>query len=303
MFTQEIKRKKVKFNDFIKLPPVHCQRDEQFRMRPIAKLFRNEFQPTGLEIAVAVYPSGKIVILNGNTRKEMWKLEENADIRPEWVYLTYYHVKDDDEAKQLYLTFDSDKAVEKTTHKIQGAYRTNGMKFNTPKLQKASGLVKPLQYAAVNNPDITSPQNLGEVVPYFKEALYKLDEIGKCHKLDVTQFCAVIMMLTLYGTENTRLNKGIDNLINGYSEGNSKTGEDGIGFIIREWHTHNYLGDKGTDGKRLPQQLDFVLWCFEKWMNKEKITRFRGPSIVIGKQGCRLSVYDTFWNYKGDSDS
>lgn len=288
----------MSYSEFSKLEPVFCQRNEQLRKRTTSKLLKKRFLPTTLEVALARYPDGDLVILNGNTRQAIWK--DGLLPKPPKIFATIYDVKNDDDAKALYNTFDSSAAVETTKHKLQGVFRTNNLSFDSPKIQKGS-IVKPLQYASADNPDIQDPKNFFEVVPYFKDELLALDKFG-CSKLDVTLICAILMLLKFHGTTNDRLNKGIRNLIKGYNEGKDEYGYDGVGFIIKEWEAGHYLGEKGTDGKSLPKQLDFVLWSFEKWMNRERIQKFKGPSDDVGK-GKRSNVYETFWDYLRQGDN
>ena len=105
------------------------------------------------------------------------------------------------------------------------------------------------------------------------------------------------MMLKRHGTKNERLLEGLEQL-NARRKGpqDPKTGTDGITRILEEWDTNRLFEHKGTDGTSMPRQQDFLICCFEKWMEKENIN-YRKPSEGrrTGK-GRRKNAYDTFWD-------
>jgi len=287
---------------FFDLPPVFCQRQTNYRAPKIKKLLKERYFDSHLDVAVFEYPDGTRVKGNGNTRDVCWKdFKEDGlyEHIPSHVNATIYSVADNDEAKALYYTFDSDESVEKTADKITGVYRALGITFNNDKIAKGN-VAKSLEYASATRPSNSVNSRNPDwfaIVGDFKDELVAFDAIGPKKIYDATLTCASLMMLKRHGTKNKLLLAGLKQL-NEKVKGaqHPKLGTDGITKILEEWTTHTLFEDKQTSGVAFPKQLDFVLWCFEKWMNKENAIRFRKPSGKLNKgRGCRRDAYETFW--------
>lgn len=288
-------------DDFFTLLAVFCQRQTDFRKPKTKKLLKKKYFQTHLDVAIFEYPDGRRVRGNGNTRAVCWEefgQEGLENLIPSHVNATIYPVKDDDEAKKLYYTFDSDLSVEKTPDKITGVFRALGMSFNTRRFAKG-GIGKSLEYCSSGrNSNPSSSRNLDHfaVIEDFKDELSTLDKINLKKHFDANIICAALMMLKLHGTANPRLLAGLDQL-NDRRKGSQdpKTGTDGITKILEEWGTNKIFEQKGTDGISMPRQQDFLLWCFEKWMRDEKVGNYRRPSQGRSGKGCRKNAYETFW--------
>jgi hypothetical protein len=289
-------------DNFFNLEPVFCQRQTNYRAPKIKRLLKKQHFQSHLDVAVFEYPDGTRVKGNGNTRDVCWKdFKEDGlyEYIPSHVNATIYFVANDDEAKALYYTFDSDDSVEKTADKITGVYRALNLTFNNDKIAKGN-TGKALEYASAtrrsNSVNSRNPDWFA-IVEDFKDELTAFDAIGPKKIYDATLTCASLMMLKRHGTKNKLLLTGLKQL-NDKSKGaqHPKFGTDGITKILEEWTTHALFEDKQTSGVAFPKQLDFVLWCFEKWMNKTNAIRFRKPTGKLNKgRGCRRDVYETFW--------
>jgi len=301
------KIEKMPIDEFMALPPVFCQRQTDYRAPKIKKLLKKRFFPSHLDVAVFEYPCGARVKGNGNTRDVCWKeFKEDGDyhIIPSHVKATIYQVSNDDEARDLYYTFDSDDSVEKAPDKITGVYRALGLSFNTAKIAKGN-IGKSLQYCSDGrDSNSTSSRSLDwfEVIKDFKDELTTLDKLRPKKHFDANIICAALMMLKRHGTTNPRLIKGLKQL-NDKRKGaqDPKDGTDGITKILEEWDVNKIFEHKGTDGISMPRQQDFLICCFEKWMADEKVIIYRRPSeckpgsAQRGK-GRRKNAYETFWD-------
>lgn len=293
----------MKTDLFLSLHPVFCQRQTDFRKTKTKKLLKDKFYPTHLDVAIFEYPCGKRVRGNGNTRAVCWGEfidEELERLVPQSVNATIYLVKNDDEARELYYTFDSDQSVEKSPDKITGVFRALDITFNTAKIAKGN-IGKSLEFCSngrESNSLSSRKLDWFAIIEDFKDELQTLDKIKPKKHFDANIICAALMMLKRHGTGNSRLLFGLEQL-NAKRKGvqDPKSGTDGVTKILEEWDVNKIFEHKGTDGISMPRQQDFLLYCFEKWMEEESVKAFRRPSEGgrSGK-GRRKNTYDTFWD-------
>ena len=301
---------KVEFmpiDDFLSLPPVFCQRQTDFRKPKTKNLLKKRFFQTHLDVAVFVYPNGKKVRGNGNTRAVCWhefKAEKCEHLVPENVIATFYPVQDDDDAKALYYTFDSDQSVEKAPDKITGVFRALNVSFNTAKIAKGN-IGKSLQFCSAgreSNSIASRGLDWFAIIEDFREELLTLDKIRPKKHFDANIICAALMMLKRHGVTNRRLLSGLQQL-NARRKGaqDPRSATDGVTKILEEWDTNKIFEHKGTDGISMPRQQDFLLYCFEKWMDEENVKTYRRPSEgrTTGK-GRRKNAYEAFWDNDED---
>lgn len=296
--------KQIKIDDFLNISPVWCQREVGFRKSKTKKLLTKMFYESHLDVAVFVYPDGTQVCGNGNTRAQCWRemIDEGGDSLtyvPSHVNVTYYDVSDDEYAKRLYYTFDSDASVEKSPDKITGTFRNVGLSFNTAKLAK--GLFgKSIAYASLgreSNPNNTRAMDYFEIVKDFKDELVALDSIGMRKHWDSGMICAALMMFKRHGTNNIRLISGLSQFNEERKNGSSrKSGADGITSILEEYDSKRLFEQRGTDGITFPRVLDFLIFCLEKHMeNPNKHFNYRRPSESTGR-GRRQNCFENFWD-------
>ena len=112
---------KMAITTFLKTPEVFCQRNTANRVARTAKRLSTNPLPTHLSVVIGEYPSGKRVILDGNTRRLAWDLEIAK--RPDYVIASIYEIKDDADARNLYESLDSPDAVEKAEDKVYSAMK------------------------------------------------------------------------------------------------------------------------------------------------------------------------------------
>lgn len=290
-----ITREKMSIGDFFKYDEVRMNRNSEARAGKIAKeLARNPFIPTGLEVAIVEYPNGVRKILNGNTRKAVWmNYDEYGVPAPNYVLATIYKVTNEKEVEQLYYSFDSSVAVETSKHKIQGYYKVLGLAFNDPKL--ASGmLTKAFQavthnYVTEDGEQFSHKTNPLNVIAEFRDELLQLDKFGVTGIKNQAILASILMTMKKYGTKSPRIKQLVFNIKNGLTEVNGVHGADGCHYINYELNKKDYLGDAWgkTDGISLPQNMNYILYCMERYMEDSLIKR-----IKFGKE----TPYDNFWN-------
>lgn len=290
-----ITREKMLTADFFKYDEVRMNRNSEARASKIAKeLSRTPFIPSGLEVALVQYQDGTRKILNGNTRKWVWMNYSDYGVAaPSHVYATIYNVTDEREVESLYYSFDSSVAVETSKHKIQGYYKVLGLAFRDAKL--ASGmLTKALQaithnYVTEDGDQFSYKTNPLNVIAEFRDELLELDKLGTTGIKNQAVLAGILMTMKKYGTKSPRIKKLVFNIKNGLTEVNGVHGADGCHYINFELNKRDYLGDMWgkTDGNSLPQNMNYILYCMERYMEDSLIKR-----IKFGKD----TPYDNFWN-------
>jgi hypothetical protein len=301
--------------EFSALEPIPIQRDVTPRLKRIARLLKEKGPlPIHWKVQVVEYPDASIQRVNGSTRTVIWNSPTYKGPIPSHLSVTVYKVADYEEAKAIYYALDSQDAVEKTKDKITGYYRDLGLSFNTKKI--ASGqLVKPLEYASQGRPtqcDVSGDPvarryvDCYEAVRDYQDELLALDKIGfsgSNKAFNATTITAMIMALKTYGSTNARLITGLTQLKD-QAKGPSSPqgGTDGMTKILEECLERKQFPDGlFTDAVNLPRQLDFFLWCIEKYMDKATVKQYRRPSEkgTIGR-GARANRYHTWWD--GDDE-
>jgi hypothetical protein len=269
-------------------------------------------QPTQHQVDIFRYPNGEQVIANGNTRSWVWKELMKGKMEhqvPDKVFATIYDVKNKKEAEDLYYTMDSQSSVEKTNDIITGIYRKLGF-LNTLVNQKIKRgyIIKSLEFAAKNKPYFdkdeyrhNKPAAFGKIVLDFKDEILTLDAINPKYAgsaFDTHITCAALMALNRYATDpvkTQRLISGLQNISNDDRGPVSKSkGADGITFLLMEYDKKKIFQKRPTDDVSMPEILDFVLYCLEKWIDGANIKKYAKPSPEKGK-GCRKSIWETYW--------
>ena len=263
-----VKQQLIDTKTFVSYPPVFCQRNEALHATRIKKYIRNSDHPTLLEVALFVYPDGKVVIGNGNTRKHIWvNSDAFKSTVPSQVRATYYSVADDEDARNLYYTFDNDAAVEKGADRFQGAFRAGGIKMSFEPLAKgggASGYKAALRGTGVCDTDSVA------VVKYLKDELPVLDTLqwaqtSSFRGFRPAFFAASIMLLKKHGVKNKRLINGLNKMVS--NSGGAAHSTDPIDKILYTWHTggdSNVPDVKSNSSSALDNQLDYILYCFDR---------------------------------------
>lgn len=88
--------------------------------------------PAHLKVNMARLPDGRKYKLDGHTRSFMW--QSGAVEAPPMLSVDVWNCRTLEDAKGLYSTFDSKKAVESAADQIFGAKREHGIKYESPLL-------------------------------------------------------------------------------------------------------------------------------------------------------------------------
>ncbi len=282
--------------EFLKIPTFSENRAVVKRSRNIAKILSNPKTQTqthfNVDIVTYIDKTGEEItqVVNGNTRKYIWQ-NKMAPV-PTHLIATKYNVKDEQEAKVLYDSFDSDLSVEKNPAKVTGQYRKLGLEgaFNNNTLANGN-IVKALEAATMYDPNVSDFKNVAETVSYFADELLVLDEYMT--PLFKGQHIALaLILLKRYTIKNSHLLKGLKHLGHrGCYKNDIDTGEkDGVFYLWTEWDAKKVVPE-GNDGTSFPIQLDFMLYCMTIWMDKEFVTK-RGYT----KCESRKRTYVNYWN-------
>ena len=279
--------KKMPTTDFIKLDEVFCQRNTQARVHRTAKRLKENPLPTHEAVVLGRYPNEKLVVLDGNTRALAWKL--GLAPMPAYVNATIYRVKDDDEARKLYESLDSEDAVERSSDKVWSAMQiVYGEAFDyfhstvitkgklTSALRHALRFVKDgrKQRGNVNwKKDIS---NIVDALNYFKWEIVKLDHFmqndnGYHNRTTQAQNMVILLLLKKYGLNNQRLNSGIRRWVeNDHTPvETSATGNkiDMITWMVKHLMQDTaYAYSRGSGQEHMNIQLDYHLAFLEGWM-------------------------------------
>lgn len=291
---QGITFEEIPFDEFVKIPPVHCQRDESLRVNKLRRVVRKSTVPTILEVRVGEYPDGSRVLLDGNTRRALWKSGDKGVVAPEFVRATVYSLTDKKYAEELYYSFDNQGSAKNGAEIITGYYRKLHMSFDTPKLQRGS-IGKSVKFALRGHPTI--PNDMFTQIAYLKDELIILDRIG-CNNFNAAYIAAALMMLKLYG-DNQKLASGLHKLNEQVQLGQRHPDgtDDPLKRIVDAFNGVADLGDrvKGNNNN-LPEQIGFTLYCLEKYMNNQRIGKNKVKSNVIER------TYETFWSWLDDEE-
>ena len=232
---------------------------------------------------------------NGNTRR-LW-YAENSDYTPKTKTLiaTVHEVTSGEEYELLYDCYDSDDSVEKSAEKIQGVLGFMGVNINSTKAKSgAFGSALSMAYGDWN-------ASAKDRISTFKSEIELIDKVGMFSPEDKdlsfqAMYAMSLIVAKLYGTPEKSKERMISGLqfLSSAKQDDMQYGDqkwDGLTAICFEVFNpgkKNWipLGDLGaTKGSAQAPQLDFFLYCFEKYMMSQKIDKTKGfkPSIWKGK--------------------
>ena len=289
-------REIIKTSDFINLPEVHCQRNTSKRIRKVVNMLKDKPSVRQIEVAVAEYPDGKRVILDGNTRAQAWKHYSNQVQVPDAVLATVYSIQNDAEAVLLYQTFDSPDAVENSKDKYYSALRivwgddyvNNSIaskRFEKGTIATAvkyairfcldGGTGKKVRY---NSKDINQQVRY---LTYYTNELMILDKLiakGEANHwqgLNQANFTVALLVLKKYGAVNRKAVRALEKLLSAdimsdkvYSSQANRV--DPITWLNRNASSHSWYGQffqgSTTQADHMEQRLDLTLWIIDRYM-------------------------------------
>ena len=271
---------------FLELPEVFCQRDTEMRVRK-SKLRLGSLMPEHAVVTVAVltkedeldgikYPAGSVWRVDGNSRSELWK-QGQTDSIPEQVYVIKYRFDTLERIQECYWTFDSIDATESTGEAFYGILKTLGYVPYTSKVKKGS-IQTALAFAHKNfyvEQDFSAKvkRELQEMTSRFLPEIKSFDKVV-CQNMDSWDqalVCLALYALRKYGSENERAMEGLQRIDTKYSISAIGVEVDGISKIVEEWKKPKDQRQipSGTKWSDFGQQIDFLTYCFDKWMNNE----------------------------------
>lgn len=283
--------------EYLSLDAVPMQRDTESRAKKhkTDKMLK-KLSPVHLDVSLVqlmkdseyygvLYKKNTRFIVNGNTRKFYW---ENGltDFIPEYVSAVVYYVDSMEEVRQIYNTYDSPDATEKTQEKfygiLSGVYKYQPVFSKVQKgeiltsLYYACHLLDPAKYS------ITDKTPKEELLRFFigeyLEEIKVFDKLAKLPKQwDAALSCAALMILKRYGNEPRAidfLKKVEDRVID-----TSQVQQDGVTHVSVEWDKRGGIKfpvrRAAIDSKPggLPQTVPYILYWCEKYIADKKQTQ------------------------------
>ena len=293
---------------------IEINRDETRRLKKVN--FLRTHIPSHDEISLFIIPKPFTIELekgeslrvepgvelsNGNTRREFYT--QNPECLPSTdLVANVYYIRTAEEYKKMYYSYDSQDSVEATSDKIQGALSLLNVNV-TSTVAKGGNYATALKIAYGD-----SKANALTLVSSFKKEIELLDKVGMFSPQDKslsfqTMYALGLVAAKYWGEPNSsyeRMVSGLQSLATFRSDDANWSGSnwDGITAICREVS----MGDKGwipegllkkTNYAAIAPQMDFMLYCFEKYMTSQKLDKTRGfkPAFWEGKYGEILSQF------------
>lgn len=280
------------------LPTIPINRDEKRRIHKMRKILQN-WLPTHDEIAIfrvtkdievtveegekVPVPAG-LYLGNGNTRREYYSQYPDEAPTTDLV-ATVYDVSSEKEFTKFYYSYDSTDSAESGAQKIQGAIRLLGMNVSST-VAKNGGFRSALDIAHPN-----PKASVIEKVSYFKDEIQLLDRVGIFSHMDkdlkFQAMYAMCLMAAKYwnspSDQYDRMVAGLQNLASAKPDEMNNGGDrwDGLHCIqvqyfteMRNWVEKGFL--RKTSFATIKPQMDFLLYCFELYMLKQKINKSKG---------------------------
>jgi len=238
-----------------------------------------------------------IYLGNGNTRRLWYTENSNYTPKTKTLIATVHEVTSGEEYELLYDCYDSDDSVEKSAEKIQGVLSFMGVNVNSTKAKSgAFGSALSMAYGDWK-------ASAKDRISTFKSEIELIDKVGMFDPEDKNLLFQAMLAMSLivaklYGTpekSKERMISGLQFLASAKDGGVYGTlGDqkwDGLTAICYEVFNpgkKNWIpdGDLGaTKGSSQAPQLDFFLYCFEKYMMSQKIDKTKGfkPANWKGK--------------------
>lgn len=278
----------IPIDEFLQIPTIRNNREVNARKARIAKILRKKAMLEHLKVIIAEYPDGSREIMNGNTRKAIWI--EGLSEKPDYVIAQITYYRNRKEARKEYYAIDSQDSVENASDKFTGAFRILNMTLRSKKLKKGA-LTNPVKdfLAVWPNGDIPkSPKGENNffilATKLLRNEIIELDSILESlnrpdrKSMSQANFMTVsLLFLKKYGTNNERLKEGIRKLFSGYmswpEDGRNTDGISHINFELRN-DLSTWL-PKGATRTGTREQYDFIISCFQKWMDNSNMSNAR----------------------------
>ena len=275
-------------------------RDERRRLKKVGKLLKvhNQTHDTialfvvRLTIKITTKDGDKYVIEpgvylgNGNTRRLWYSKNPNQIPKTKFLNAICHEVTTGKQYEDLYDSYDSDDAVEKSAEKIQGALIFMGVKVNSTRAKSGSfGSALSMAYGDWK-------ASAKDRVSNFKSEIELVDKVGMFNPSDGNfKFQTMYAMALIVARFWNEPNKVKDRMISGLqwlakiefdTLDSSPQSWDGLTAIAYEvFHPGRKgwipMGDlASTKVASIDPQLDFFLYCFEKYMENRKLDKSKG---------------------------
>lgn len=290
-----VKTEWITIQEFFEIADCPFQRDTESRVEHSLR-YLSKFRDEHLDIHVAEltcdvkyknqnYFSGFICILNGHTRREVWKRKLSNKI-PSHVRITKYFFDSIEEIKNSYDTFDSSESVEHKSDKIFGILKRIFGFTATNKKIKDGRFISALNISNhYYNPNRFSQstlfaEDLVDQIENYIEEIKAFDSIAKNPKnWDQALIASALMSLKRYGTKNERLLEGLKRI-------DSQTREippdskflDGITHLNEEWMKPKEKRKivRGNNWDQLRISVSYTLYWIKQWMENKKLEKYGG---------------------------
>ena len=251
----------------------------------------------------AHFVKGQYYVLNGNTRQHIWSTHYNGELInnkltsisiPKEVIFNLYEFSDPYDAINTYYTIDSDDAVEKQPEKITGVFRAlNLLNRLESKKIKSGGISTALNFACPYNGSgityrVSKVTDLLEQVKELEHEIVGFDKLQCIGKGSLKmQTCVGIALLSGKAMElDNRWIKAITVLGSNddteYSDIDILSTDDPLDWINYGNHSNPFKSNiKNSMDSALPyklgqvndrqRSLDYLSFCWLKYINKEKI--------------------------------
>jgi hypothetical protein len=309
-------------NHFLKLQSVHCQRFVEPRIKKLSKILSEKILPTHLEVSVVqvhftddYYVKNLFYSINGNTRKELWRINENLQPSTH-LYATIYHAYSELEVEQIYRSIDSFNSVETKKHQIGGLCRANNVKPESKKI-KNGNLVTGLRRAYIcctgidtyiQTSNYSELENKKEFI-YFLEEIKSLDKWVSSFQKDAYKskkfsqgsiIAAYLILGKKYGVTNPKFIEMFDALVNEKVTKHDGFGgvNDGVSIIWKDIYQKNYPTGNWTKSSDsyAPIIIGQFLYCLEAYMKDELLTirNYQSTKGIVMKDEQAAAYYKSY---------
>jgi hypothetical protein len=227
-------------------------------------------------------------MVDGHTRREdiIHSLKKGENNYPDFVPVTVYEIDNFKEYKDIYYSFDSVDASERTNEKIAGACRALDLTLmSTTGRSGGFGTALDIAYPGDRKDDILVK------VAYFKDEIVDLDAIGLFNPKENAfksqcLMAAGLMALKYYSkpdSSKARIVGGLSRLANAKKTTLDHGGKDWYGLDLIEYE---FLSEPGkwipkelhrkTNYSAVEPQMNFFWYCLENYMIKNAISKDGG---------------------------
>jgi|TARA_R110000822_G_scaffold309726_1_gene440005 hypothetical protein len=301
---KNIKTKNITWDEFLKYENCPVQRNHIKRAEDKkTRIKLGELQSQHLCIATAelikesydpannvTYSMGSKFVVDGHTRRQFWK-NESSDFIPDSLISQHYEVKNIEDLRKLYYSYDNSSNTEQSSDLAYGACRYLGIELTNHKMYNVTGLT----WAAYFYNNTKFPKNNGydgkEMIPLFqefsKEILFLDRIVWKLKYIRPQLITASILFLKNYNNDNAKTI--ITRIFKNSFVGPDDDGRyDGVTNLI-EWLKNATKEDLVTNYHTIPKLTKLFLY----WMDQQYLEDTQGKSR-LDKKGRTETVLTKF---------